>query len=76
MSAQEETRRELGWLIYGIILGAILGLCINLWTSTYFKWLETTYGISDWVPYLIYASIVLFLGLGFLLWYALRILRT
>ena len=72
MSAQQEMIRNMGWLVYGVVLGALLGLCIDIWASIFLKWLEATFGITDWVPYLLFTTLLLVVGIGFLIWYALK----
>jgi hypothetical protein len=47
MNEEKEIKREMGWLIYGIALGGILGLMGNLWASYFMKWLEITYPNSS-----------------------------
>jgi Kef-type K+ transport system membrane component KefB len=67
MTEEQKNRKEIGWLVYGILIGGILSVMINLWTSYFMKYLEQT-GRSDWGYLLITSSIALCIIFG-LLWY-------
>jgi fructose-specific phosphotransferase system IIC component len=74
MMSDRRTRREAGFLVYGVILGALLGLVINLWTEYYMKWLDSLVPPELWPLILALTTILLFVILGYLtVWSAKQI---
>jgi len=71
-----QERRELGWLILGIVIGGLLSLVVNLWTSYFLEWIKMTFEERDWTSALVSATIVACLLLGTLTYIAFRLLRA
>jgi len=65
-------RREMAWLVIGVVLGGIFGIVGNLWASYYVKWLEQTYPNEDWTTTIIWSSIALVAVTAILVFWAFR----
>ena len=74
MQEENKSRREEALLVYGVILGTLLGLFVNIWVEFYIKWLGTQTTFSSEQIAMIFGilTIPLVLGLGFLTYWALK----
>ena len=52
--------KQMGWLVFGVVLGGLLSVCVNLWTSYFMKVFEPKLSPSDWMLTLTLTTI----GLG------------
>lgn len=49
LSEEQRKRKQMGWLVYGVVLGGLLSLCVNLWTSYFMKVVEPSLNPSGWL---------------------------
>jgi H+/Cl- antiporter ClcA len=72
MTKERRFRREIGLLVFGVVLGGIMGIASDLWAAYYVKWLESSVHSYNWALTLIVTSIALILIVGFLLVWSIR----
>jgi hypothetical protein len=71
MSERRQIRREIGILIFGVVLGGLFGIIGGLWSAYYVEWLKSTYGPNpNWTPLIILSSLGLVVLVVFLIIFA------
>lgn len=67
---ERRKRREKGWLVFGVVLGGLLGIAGNLWVSYFVKVLEPKLSWFDWILTLMLNTILLALFIAYLTYWA------
>ena len=71
---QRERRkhREMGWLVFGVVLGGLIGIAGNLWVSYFMKVVEPNLSWFNWIFTFALTTIVLVLFIVYLAYWAYR----
>jgi len=64
--------RQMGWLVFGVVLGGLLGISVNLWTSYFMIVFEPKLSPSDWLLTLTLTTIALGVGIVYLTYWAYK----
>ena len=67
--------KAMGWLIYGVLLGTLLGLITNIWTTVFFRWIDIIYEAYNWTFILIIGTSILIGVIGVLYYLYLRMIK-
>jgi len=75
MTNDHQLHREMGILVYGVILGGLISIVVNLWTAYFMKWIENRLSEWMWELTLILTSIALIVGFVMLTYWAIKQIR-
>jgi len=64
--------KQRGWLIFGVVLGGLLGISVNLWTSYFMIVFEPKLSPSDWMLTLTLTTIALGVGIFYMTYWAYK----